>query len=101
MKHFFGIWSACISQELGLDELVLVVDGIPSHVCVLWRENAQNKWALVANAPQLSGWEYAQRIWIEEVFRDLKSHGWQVESCSDFAPQRMERLWILLVVAYV
>jgi hypothetical protein len=74
---------------------------IPAHVRVLWRENAQDKWALVTNDPHLSGWEYAQRMWIEEAFRDLKSHGWQVEACSDFAPQRMERFWILLVVAYV
>jgi hypothetical protein len=55
---------------------------------------------LVTNDPTLTGWEYAQRMWIEEAFRDLKSHGWQVEHtvCDD--PDRMARLWILLVVAY-
>jgi hypothetical protein len=54
----------------------------------------------VTNDPALSGWEYAQRMWIEQAFRDLKSHGWQVESACVSDPQRMARLWILLVVAY-
>jgi hypothetical protein len=73
---------------------------IPGHVRVLWGQHAQDRWALVTNDPTLTGWEYAQRMWIEEAFRDLKSHGWQVEHtfCDD--PDRMARLWIILVVAY-
>jgi hypothetical protein len=73
---------------------------IPAHVRVLWGQGAHQPWALVTNDPQLTGWEYAQRFWIEESFRDLKSHGWQVEQSSLACPQRMARLWILLVVAY-
>ena len=34
---------------------------IPGHVRVLWREHAQDRWALVTNDPTLNGWEYAQR----------------------------------------
>lgn len=73
---------------------------IPGHVRVLWGQRAHERWALVTNDPALTGWEYAQRMWIEEAFRDLKSHGWHVEACAAFTPKRMERLWILLVVAY-
>ena len=73
---------------------------IPAHVRVLWKEVAQERWALVTNDPRLTGWEYAQRMWIEEAFRDLKSHGWQVEQADLTDPARMARLWILLVVAY-
>lgn len=73
---------------------------IPGHVRVLWGEDAQEKWALVTNDDTLTGWEYAQRMWIEQAFRDLKSHGWQLEAARFTCPQRMERLWILLVVAY-
>lgn len=73
---------------------------IPGHVRVLWGLKAQDRWALVTNDPSLTGWEYAQRMWIEEAFRDLKSHGWQIEDCADFEPARMAHLWILLVVAY-
>lgn len=73
---------------------------IPGHVRVLWGADTIERWALVTNDPALTGWEYAQRMWIEEAFRDLKSHGWQVEQALFTCPQRMERLWILLVVSY-
>lgn len=73
---------------------------IPAHVRVIWRHDAQEPWALVTNDPRLTGEEYAQRMWIEEMFRDFKSHGWNVEKAATMAPERMERLWILLVVAY-
>lgn len=73
---------------------------IAGHVRVLWGEQAQERWSLVTNDGSLSGWEYAQRAWIEPAFRDLKSHGWQVErACLDDAT-RMSHLWIVLVVAY-
>ena len=73
---------------------------IAAHVRVLWGQQAHDRWALVTNDPTLSGWEYAQRMWVEQAFRDLKSHGWQLESACLTDPQRMARLWILLVVAY-
>ena len=73
---------------------------IPGHVRVLWGHNAKARWALVTNDPTLTGWEYAQRMWIEEAFRDLKSHGWQVEQADLSDPERMTHLWIFLVVAY-
>lgn len=73
---------------------------VPAAVRVLWGEQAQERWALVTNDPALTGWEYAQRMWIEAAFRDLKSHGWHVEASSQMEPERMARLWIFLVVAY-
>jgi hypothetical protein len=73
---------------------------VPAHVRVLWGAGAQERWALVTNDPALTGWEYAQRMWIEEAFRDLKSQGWQVESSTLADPKRMAHLWIILVIAY-
>ena len=73
---------------------------IAGHVRVVWGQQAQERWALVTNDERLSGWEYAQRAWIEPAFRDLKSHGWQVEQAALADPQRMSHLWIVLVVAY-
>ena len=67
---------------------------------VLRGEYAQETWSLVTNDPTLTGWEYAHRMWIEEAFRDLKSYGWQLEDAYHTCPQRMGRLWIILVVAY-
>lgn len=73
---------------------------IPGHVRVLWGQDAKDRWALVTNDPSLTGWEYAERMWIEEAFRDLKSHGWQLDEVKLDCPERVERLWIPLVVAY-
>ena len=73
---------------------------VPAHVRVLWGQQAQERWALVTNDPTLNGWEYAYRMWIEQAFRDLKSHGWQLESAAFTDPERMTRFWIILVVAY-
>lgn len=73
---------------------------VPAHVRVLWAPGGQDRWALVTNDPTLTGWEYAQRMWIEEAFRDLKSHGWHLEDAIMTTPDRMAHLWVLLVVAY-
>jgi len=73
---------------------------VPAHVRVLWGERAQAPWSLVTHDPRLDGSEYGQRMWIEELFRDLKSHGWDIENTYFTDPQRVARLWIFLVVAY-
>ena len=73
---------------------------IPAHVRVLWGSAAKARWSLVTNDPSLSGWEYAQRMWIEEAFRDLKSFGFQLEQAFLTCPERIARLLIFLVVAY-
>jgi hypothetical protein len=65
---------------------------IPVHVRVLWGTQAQDRWALVTNVPALSGWEYAQRMWIEQAFRALKSYGRQLEQAVCDTPERMTRL---------
>jgi Transposase DDE domain len=73
---------------------------IPAHVRVVWGQDAEGPWALVTNDPSLSGWEYAQRFWVEPSFRDFKSHGWQLEATTLTDPDRLSRLWVFLVVAY-
>ena len=73
---------------------------IPAHVRVLWGQDAKEKWSLVTNDPTLSGWEYAQRMWIEESFRDLKSFGFQLESAALDSSRRLAYLLVLLAVAY-
>src|SRR5215831_17867159 len=56
--------------------------------------------AHVSNDPTLMGWKYAQRMWLEEAFCDLKSFGWQLEEACLDVPQRIAHLLIFLVVAY-
>lgn len=73
---------------------------IPAHARAIWTDGYDEPWALVTNDARLSGFEYASRNWQEQSFRDLKSYGWQWESSKVRNPQKMERLCILLVIAY-
>jgi hypothetical protein len=73
---------------------------VPAHARVLWDEHGREPWALFTNDPTLTGFEYAYRHWQEQAFRDLKSRGWQWDATGLTCPQRVERLLILLVVAY-
>lgn len=73
---------------------------IPAHARALWRDGYDEPWALVTNDPRLTGYEYAQRNWQEQSFRDLKSGGWQWAHSRVWHPERMARLMMILVVAY-
>lgn len=73
---------------------------IPAYALALWQEGYDEPWALVTNDNQLTGYEYAQRNWQEQSFRDLKSHGWQWNASYIRHPDHMARLFLLLVVAY-
>jgi hypothetical protein len=72
---------------------------IPAHARALWSASYDEPWALVTNDARLTGYEYAQRNWQEQSFRDLKSGGWQWSRSGVRCPARMSRLLLLLVVA--
>lgn len=73
---------------------------IPAHAIALWSAGYDEPWALVTNDDSLTGYEYAHRNWQEQSFRDLKSCGWQWDASHIRHPQHMQRLMILLVLAY-
>lgn len=73
---------------------------IPGHARAIWDDGYAQPWALVTNREQLTGYEYAQRNWQEQSFRDLKSCGWYWEDSRIRHADHMERLLVLLVLAY-
>jgi hypothetical protein len=73
---------------------------IPAHARAVWSDGYDEPWALVTNDDQLTGFEYAQRNWQEQSFRDLKSGGWQWATSRVRCPERMARFLMILVVAY-
>jgi hypothetical protein len=73
---------------------------IPAHARALWSDGYDQPWALVTNDPDLTGHEYAQRNWQEQSFRDLKSGGWHWGHTRIRLPEHMNRLLVLLVIAY-
>lgn len=66
-----------------------------------WGEDAEEAWLLVTNHAQIEAWSYAQRMWEELAFRDLKSGGWQWQSSHVWQPSHAQRLWLVMAVAYV
>ncbi len=73
---------------------------IPAHARALWAVGYDEPWALVTNDEALTGHEYARRNWQEQSFRDLKSGGWHWGQSRLRLPAQVERLLVLLVVAY-
>jgi len=73
---------------------------IPAQARAIWSDGYSEPWALVTNDPQLTGHEYARRNWQEQAFRDLKSGGWQWGDSRIRKPDHLERLLVILVVAY-
>jgi hypothetical protein len=73
---------------------------IPAHVRAIWSVGYDQAWILVTNDPHLTGHEYAQRNWQEQSFRDFKSGGWHWGDSRIRLADHMERLLVVLVLAY-
>lgn len=73
---------------------------LDAQAVAIWSEGYDEPWALVTNNLTLTGHEYANRNWEEQAFRDLKSGGWQWQSCRIRHPDHLDRLLVLLVLAY-
>lgn len=93
MVHRGEVWSAegRIFKQRG---------HLSAQARAIWGQDYDEPWALVTNASDLTGHEYAYRNWIEQSFRDLKSAGWQWESSGIRHPDHMARFMLLLAVAY-
>lgn len=68
-----------------------------------WESDEDEPWYLIS-AVKL-GREavviYRHRFWIEEMFRDFKSYGWNLEASGIQTPSRFERLLLAMALAYV
>ena len=72
---------------------------LPAHVRAIWDRDCEEPWILVTNNPDLTGREYRMRNWQEQSFRDLKSGGWQLETCRLRSVDRMARFLAILALA--
>lgn len=88
-------------EQWSADGLVFKQRGrLPATAHAIWSAGYDQAWALVTNDTSLTGFEYANRNWQEQSFRDLKSGGWHWADSRISHPDHMERLLVLLVVAY-
>jgi hypothetical protein len=73
----------------------------PVSVLVYWKAGEKEPWCLATNIPnrKLVLQCYKRRMWIEEMFGDLKKHGFDLESTMLHTAEHLSRL--TLVVAYL
>ena len=74
--------------------------GCEGTIGLIWETGQAEAWCLFSNDPHLAGHQYALRWWQEESFRDLKSGGWQWPISHLNCPDRMERLILVMAIAY-
>ena len=73
----------------------------PASVLIYWKTGEKEPWCLATNLSdrQLVFQCYKRRMWIEEMFGDLKKHGFDLESTMLHTAEHLSRL--TLVVAYL
>jgi hypothetical protein len=75
----------------------------PCWLLLHWKKGEEHPWILFSN---LEGTKtvlslYAKRMWIDELYGDLKGHGFDLESTHLGSPERIETLLLGVVLAYI
>jgi hypothetical protein len=75
----------------------------PTNLLVHWRSGEKEPWCLATNLPDrnLTLRYYRRRMWIEEMFGDLKKHGFDLESTMLHTFLRLSRLTLAVAYLYV
>ncbi len=75
----------------------------PVNLLVHWKIGEGEPWCLATNLPdqQMALRCYARRMWIEEMFGDLKKHGFDLESTMLRHFIRLSRLTLAVALLYV
>lgn len=75
----------------------------PSHLLLYWRQGEKRPWLLATKLtdPILIMRTYTRRMWIEELFGDLKKHGFDLESSHMQSFLHLSRLTLAVALLYV
>jgi len=75
----------------------------PTQLVLYWKQGEKEPWYLATN--QLSGLPaiglYKRRMWIEEMFGDMKGHGFDLELSRLRTSNRLSRLTLAVCILYV
>ena len=102
--HDFGSWVKQPGQSRWLGQGWLAESEIyPVNLLVHWAVGEEEPWCLVTNLPdrRLTLQAYGRRMWTEEMFGDLKRHGFDLESTMLHHADRLSRLTLAVVLLYV
>jgi hypothetical protein len=75
----------------------------PVNLLVHWEAGEKEPWCLATNLPdlQMALRFYRRRMWIEEMFGDLKKHGFDLERTMLRHFERLSRLTLAVALLYV
>lgn len=75
----------------------------PVNLLVHWKVGEKEPWCLSTNLPDLrmAVQFYRRRMWIEEMFGDMKKHGFNLEVTMLRHFQRLSRLTLAVAILYV
>lgn len=75
----------------------------PTNLLAYWQRGEAEPWLLATNlpTPRLALRVYARRMWVEELFGDLKAHGFNLAKTHLQHVARLSRLTLAVVLLYV
>jgi hypothetical protein len=75
----------------------------PVNLLIHWKIGERHPWCLATNLPDLrmALQFYKRRMWIEEMFGDMKKHGFDLEQTMLRHFQRLSRLTLAVAILYV
>jgi hypothetical protein len=100
----FGSFASRAGQSVWLGEGYLSEKAIhPVSLLAHWEMGEKEPWCLATNLPDkpMALKVYARRMWIEEMFGDLKKHGFDLESTMLRHFLRLSRLTLAVALLYV
>ena len=100
----FSSWAAKAGCSLWLGKGWLTESEVyPVNLLAHWKIGEKEPWCLATNLPdkQMTLRAYARRMWIEEMFGDMKDHGFDLESTMLRHADRLSRLTLAVALLYV
>jgi len=91
-------------QSIWLSNTYLTKNEIhPASIMIHWAKGEKEPWCLATNLPDqsLTLRYYKRRMWIEEMFGDMKGHGFDLQSTMLRHFTRLSRLTLAVVFLYV
>ncbi len=100
----FGELLSHPGQQKWLPETPLTArHGYPTNLLAYWQVGESGPWLLATNLPNgcMALRAYRRRMWIEEMFGDLKAHGFDLAHTHLRTPERLSRLTLAVVLLYL
>ena len=93
-----------VGEWLWMPSVVLTqANAYPTHLMLCWMRGDKRPWLLATNLPHPPAVLrlYARRMWIEELFGDLKGHGFDLESSHLRSFLHLSRVTLAVALLYV